>query len=205
MPAISNSTASLVENFTATLAGRYEQFSDFGNTLNGKLALRYEFVPGFAVRGSISNGFRAPSLHQQFFTTTSTNFISGVPVDISTVPVDSPVAAPWASSRLEPEKSVNLSIGATANPFRGLNITADYYQIKIKDRIVLTENLRHPGIRALTGRPQRNCHRAMPDRRRLPRASAPRDSSSTASTRPRGASTSSRPTAGGRQIWAAGC
>ena len=77
--------ADLFENFTATLAGRYEHFSDFGDTVNGKLALRYEFVPGLAVRGSISNGFRAPSLHQQFFTTTSTNFISGVPVDISTV------------------------------------------------------------------------------------------------------------------------
>ena len=59
---------SLFENFTATVAGRFEHFSDFGNTVNGKLALRYEFVPGFAARGSISNGFRAPSLHQQFFT-----------------------------------------------------------------------------------------------------------------------------------------
>ncbi|HEU4704732.1 MAG TPA: TonB-dependent receptor [Sphingomicrobium sp.] len=128
-------------NFTATVAGRFEHFSDFGNTLNGKLAMRYEFTPGFAVRGSASNGFRAPSLHQQFFTTTSTNFISGVPVDISTVAVDSPLARALGSQDLDPEKSVNLSVGATANPFRGLNITADFYQIKIDDRIVLTENL----------------------------------------------------------------
>ena len=138
----------VVTNLTATVAGRFEHFSDFGNTLNGKLALRYEFAPGYALRGSISNGFRAPSLHQQFFTTTSTNFISGVPVDISTVPVNSPVARALGSEDLDPEKSVNLSIGATANPFRGLNITADYYQIKIKDRIVLTENL-GPGNTAL--------------------------------------------------------
>ena len=52
------------EGFTVTLAGRFEHFSDFGNTLNGKLAMRYELAPGFALRGSISNGFRAPSLNQ---------------------------------------------------------------------------------------------------------------------------------------------
>ncbi|MCY7279729.1 MAG: TonB-dependent receptor, partial [Sphingomonas bacterium] len=131
----------LFENFTAIVAGRFEHFTDFGNTLNGKLALRYEVVPGFALRGSVSNGFRAPSLHQQFFTTTSTNFISGVPVDISTVAVGSPIAGALGAEQLKPEKSVNLSFGATANPLRGLSITADFYQIKISDRIVLTENL----------------------------------------------------------------
>lgn len=131
----------LFEGFTATLAGRYEHFSDFGGTLNGKFAARYEPIEGYAVRGSISNGFRAPSLHQQFFTTTSTNFINGLPVDISTLAVDSPVARALGSSDLKPEKSVNLSFGATANPIRGLTLTVDYYHIKIKDRVVLTENL----------------------------------------------------------------
>ena len=130
-----------IEGLTTTLAGRYENFSDFGSTWNGKLAARYEPFEGVAVRGSISNGFRAPSLHQQFFTTTSTNFIGGVPVDISTLPVDSPVAQALGSTPLKPEKSVNMSFGATANPFRGLTLTADYYSIKIDDRIVLTENL----------------------------------------------------------------
>ena len=131
----------LFENFTATVAGRFEHYSDFGNTLNGKLAVRYEFIEGLAARGSVSTGFRAPSLHQQFFTTTSTNFISGVPVDISTLAVSSPAARALGAEDLEPEKSFNLSFGATANPLRGLNITADFYQIKIDDRIVLTENL----------------------------------------------------------------
>ena len=64
-----------------------------------------------------------------------------MPVDISTVAVDSPVAQALGSTPLKPEKSVNLSLGATANPFRGLTLTADLYKIKIKDRIVLTENL----------------------------------------------------------------
>jgi len=133
--------ANLFPGFTAVLAGRYEHFSDFGSTINGKLALRYEVAQGFALRGSISNGFRAPSLHQQFFTTTSTNFINGLPVDISTLAVDSPVARALGSRDLEPEKSLNLSIGATANPVSGLTLTLDYYQISIDDRIVLTENL----------------------------------------------------------------
>jgi iron complex outermembrane receptor protein len=109
--------------------------------VNAKLAARYEFVDGFAVRGSVSNGFRAPSLHQQYFTTTSTNFIAGVPVDISTVGVNSPVALALGSKPLKPEKSLNFSAGFTANPFSGLTVTVDYYNIRINDRIVLTENL----------------------------------------------------------------
>ena len=129
------------EGFTTTLAARYERFSDFGSTFNGKFAARYEPIDGYAVRGSVSNGFRAPSLQQQFFTTTSTNFINGLPVDISTLAVDSPVARALGSSDLEPEKSLNFSVGATANPVRGLTFTIDYYHIEIDDRIVLTENL----------------------------------------------------------------
>jgi iron complex outermembrane receptor protein len=133
--------ANLFQGFTAVLAGRFENFSDFGSTVNGKLALRWEPVNGYALRGSISNGFRAPSLHQQFFTTTSTNFINGFPVDISTLAVNSPVARALGSRDLEPEESLNLSFGATANPMSGLTFTVDYYRIDIDNRIVLTENL----------------------------------------------------------------
>jgi len=131
----------LVTGLTATAAGRFEHYSDFGETLTGKLAMRYEFSPGFALRGSVSNGFRAPSLHQQFFTTTSTNFINGVPVDVLTAQVSSPVATALGSKPLAPEKSFNLSVGFTAQPVQGLTLTVDYYNIKINDRIVLTENL----------------------------------------------------------------
>jgi iron complex outermembrane receptor protein len=130
-----------IEGVTTTLAGRYEHFSDFGSTVNGKFAARYEFVQGFAVRGAISTGFRAPSLHQQYFTTTSTNFIAGLPVDISTVAVSSPLARALGSRDLKPEKSLNISGGLTANPVRGLSLSADYYNIRIRNRVVLTENL----------------------------------------------------------------
>jgi iron complex outermembrane receptor protein len=135
----------IVEGFTVIAAGRFEHYSDFGDTLNGKLAARYEIVPEFSIRGSVSNGFRAPSLHQQFFTTTSTNFVAGVPVDIVTAQVSSPIAQALGAQPLDPEKSVNFSGGFTANPFRGFNLTADYFHIKIKDRIVLTENLGSSG------------------------------------------------------------
>ena len=131
----------IAAGFSTTVAARYEHYSDFGDTLTAKFATRYEFAPGFAVRGSVSNGFRAPSLHQQYFTTTSTNFIGGVPVDISTVAVNSPVARALGSKDLKPEKSLNFSGGFTANPFSGLTLTVDYYNIRINDRIVLTENL----------------------------------------------------------------
>lgn len=133
--------AGLTDSLTVTAAGRYEHYSDFGNTVNGKIAARYELTKGFALRGALSNGFRAPSLHQQFFTTTSTNFINGAPVDISTLAVASPVALALGAKPLKPEKSVNWSAGITMAPIDGLTITADYYNIKIKDRIVLTENL----------------------------------------------------------------
>ncbi|HCF25128.1 MAG TPA: hypothetical protein DER67_06315 [Novosphingobium sp.] len=131
----------IAEGLSTTAAARYEHYSDFGDTLTAKFAARYEFSPGFAVRGSVSNGFRAPSLHQQYFTTTSTNFIGGLPVDISTVAVNSPVARALGSKDLKPEKSLNFSAGFTANPFNGLTFTIDYYNIRINDRIVLTENL----------------------------------------------------------------
>jgi iron complex outermembrane receptor protein len=131
----------ITDGLTTTLAGRFEHYSDFGSTVTGKFAARYEITSGFALRGSVSNGFRAPSLHQQYFTTTSTNFISGVPVDISTLAVSSPVARALGSKDLKPEKSFNISAGFTAQPFQGLTLTVDYYNIRINDRVVLTENL----------------------------------------------------------------
>ena len=131
----------LLDRLSLTAAGRFEHYSDFGDTVTGKLAARFEVFDGFALRGSVSNGFRAPSLHQQVFTTTSTNFVSGVPVDILTLPVSNPIARALGSRDLKPEKSLNFSGGITANPLSGLTLTVDYYNIRIRNRIVLTENL----------------------------------------------------------------
>ncbi|TCD04790.1 TonB-dependent receptor [Erythrobacteraceae bacterium CFH 75059] len=126
---------------TVQLAGRFEDYSDFGSTTNGKVAARFEPVGGLAVRGSFSSGFRAPSLHQQFYATSSTNNVNGVLLEIGTFAVTDPVAVALGAQPLRPESSRNLSAGVTFSMLSGLNITADYYRIDIDDRIVITENL----------------------------------------------------------------
>ncbi len=133
--------ADLTSAFTLQLAGRYEHYSDFGDTVNGKAAARFEPIDGLAFRGSISTGFRAPSLAQQSFQTTSTNNVGGTLIEIGTFPVSSPVAIALGAQPLKPEKSVNFGGGVTLSMLAGLNLTVDYYNIKINDRITLTENL----------------------------------------------------------------
>ena len=126
---------------------RGESYSDFGETLTGKLAARYDFTESFAIRGSVQNGFRAPSLQQQFFTTTSTNFINGVPFDITTFTVDNPVAVALGAEPLDAEKSINYALGFV---FRAgaFNLTVDGYRIDVEDRIVLSENLTAANVQA---------------------------------------------------------
>ncbi len=130
-------------------AGRFEHFSDFGNTVNGKIAARLEPIDGLALRGSVSTGFRAPGLAQQFFSTTSTNNVNGQLIEIGTFPVSSPIAVALGSQPLDAEKSLNFGGGVTFSMFSGLNVTVDYYNIKIKDRITLTENLQGADVVAI--------------------------------------------------------
>jgi iron complex outermembrane recepter protein len=141
--------ADITQIFSMQLAGRYEHYSDFGDTLNGKVAARIAPAAWGALRGSISTGFRAPSLQQQFFATSSTNNIAGTLVEIGTFPVDHPVARALGSQPLRPEKSVNYGIGATLTPGGGFNLTVDYYNVRIDDRIVVTENLQGAAVVAL--------------------------------------------------------
>lgn len=138
--------ANLTEQLLASAAIRAESYSDFGETVTGKLALRYDVNDSFALRGSVQNGFRAPSLQQQFFTATSTNFINGVPFDITTFPATDPVAAALGAKPLDAEESVNYSLGAVFRVGR-VNLTIDAYQIELTDRIVLSENLTQANVR----------------------------------------------------------
>jgi iron complex outermembrane receptor protein len=94
----------------------------------------------------LQNGFRAPSLQQQNFATTSTNFINGVPFDITTFPVSDPVAQALGAQPLDAEESINISLGAVFR-FDALSITIDAYRIDIDDRIVLSENLTQTNVR----------------------------------------------------------
>ncbi len=138
--------ANLTPKLLASIAVRGEHYSDFGENLSGKISARYDFTDAFALRGSVQNGFRAPSLQQQFFATTSTNFIGGIPFDITTFPATDPVAQALGARELDAEESQNFSIGAVMQ-FGDLNITIDAYRIDIDDRIVLSENLTAANVR----------------------------------------------------------
>jgi iron complex outermembrane receptor protein len=138
--------ANLTQQLLASVAIRGEHYSDFGNSLAGKLAARYDFSKQFALRGSLQNGFRAPSPQQQSFTATSTNFINGVPFEITTFKPTDPVAVALGAQPLKAEKSVNASFGAVMR-FDPVSVTVDAYRIDVKDRIVLSENLTSASVR----------------------------------------------------------
>jgi iron complex outermembrane receptor protein len=138
--------ANLTSQFLGSIAVRGEHYSDFGNSLAGKLAGRYDFSRQFALRGSLQNGFRAPSPQQQNFTATSTNFINGVPFEITTFKPSDPVAVALGAKPLKAEKSVNASLGAVLR-FDPLSITVDAYRIDVRDRIILSENLTQANVR----------------------------------------------------------
>ncbi|HEX8358674.1 MAG TPA: TonB-dependent receptor [Longimicrobium sp.] len=141
--------ATPVRALLLTFAARAENFSDFGSTLDGRVAARLEPVEGFALRGSVGTGFRAPSLPQQYFSSTATNFIGGVPFDIRTFPVESQEARVLGAEPLRPEESVNYSAGFAFTPSRDLSLTVDAYQIDIDDRIVFSENFTGAQVQAL--------------------------------------------------------
>ena len=119
-------------------AGRYENYSDFGGNLSGKVAGRYKLANNFALRGSISTGFRAPSLQQRYLTKTSTVFQGGVAFDDATLPNDSKAAQALGIPSLRPEISNSASIGTTLK-INKFSLTVDAYSTKITDRIILTD------------------------------------------------------------------
>jgi iron complex outermembrane receptor protein len=132
------------KDFLVTGALRFENYSDFGSTLNYKLAARYNIVKGLTIRASSSSGFRAPSMQQRFYAKTNTLFVStpsGLqPVESGTFPNNSRPAQILGIPKLKQETSINFGAGITANPVNGLEITLDGYIININDRIVLTNN-----------------------------------------------------------------
>lgn len=134
------------EAFSGSVAVRHEDYSDFGSTTSGKLSARYAFSDAVALRATASTGFRAPSLQQQFFQSTATNFIGGVPFDVRTFAVDNPVGIALGSEPLKAEESRNLGLELVLTPVTGLYVTVDAYQVDIDDRIILSENLIGPAV-----------------------------------------------------------
>ncbi len=94
-------SSDLTKELLVDVAGRYEHYSDFGSTTTGKFSSRYQIIPGLALRGAVSTGFRAPSLMQEFFSSTATNFVLGVPLDIKTFPASSAEAAALGARPLQ--------------------------------------------------------------------------------------------------------
>jgi len=128
------------------VAGRYEDFSDFGDTSNGKLTVRFSPTEKVILRAAASTGFRAPSLNQSYFSAVSTNFLRDsqtgqlVPFEVGTYPVSSAIARALGATPLRPETSRNLSAGIVFQPLANLELTADYFHIDIEDRIVFSGN-----------------------------------------------------------------
>ncbi|WP_223609164.1 TonB-dependent siderophore receptor [Chryseobacterium sp. OSA05B] len=129
----------ITKNWMISVAGRFENYNDFGSTLNGKFATRYAFTPQFAFRGSVSTGFRAPSLAQKYYSLQFTNFQGGNLVTIQLASNDSDLAKTVGIPQLKQETSLNGSAGFTFNTGK-FTATIDGYYIKVKDRIVLTGN-----------------------------------------------------------------
>lgn len=132
--------ADIVESFTLGVAARYDNFSDFGGTFNGKVSARWAVNDAFALRGAGSTGFRAPTPGQAATANVQTGFPNNSPVPVATATVTpgSTTALYFGSEPLKPEKSVSFSGGVVVTPGGGFNLTVDYYNITVRDRISIT-------------------------------------------------------------------
>ncbi|MDQ1816266.1 TonB-dependent receptor [Massilia sp. CCM 9210] len=128
----------ITERLKVLSAVRYEKFSDFGNSVTGKLAAAYKISDAVLMRGSASTGFRAPSLQQGYFSSTFTEFVNGNPVDSVFAPNGGNVANAIGIPKLKEEKSVSFTLGGTWTPTPTTSVTADLYRIAIDDRIVFS-------------------------------------------------------------------
>jgi len=128
----------VTSRWLVSVAARYEDFSDFGDTTKGKIATRYQASTAFAVRGAVSSGFRAPSVGQSNLRRAATTFVDGRLVESLTLPPTNPVAVLKGGEPLEPEESVNWSVGA-AFSLGATTVTLDWFRIDVDGRIALTQ------------------------------------------------------------------
>jgi iron complex outermembrane receptor protein len=131
----------VTSKLSAGLAGRYEHYSDAGSTRSGKLSARYQFTDTFALRGTISNGFRAPSLAQQNYESVVTLIQNGQLAQIGTYRTSDPVAIALGAKPLKPEKSTNYGLGAVWQPWNDFSATLDLYQIRVGNAILYSDQI----------------------------------------------------------------
>ena len=126
-------SADVTEQLLLQGALRYEDYSDFGDELVGKVAARFNVTDTFALRGSVGTGFRAPTPGQQGTTNVSTRLPNGFPVATGLFPAGGIVAQALGASELEPETSTSYTLGFTFE-VDALSVTFDLYRIDIDDR-----------------------------------------------------------------------
>jgi iron complex outermembrane receptor protein len=122
----------LTNKWRVDLAGRFEHYNDVGNTTNGKISTRYDFNSQVALRGSVSSGFRAPSLAEEYYSSLNVTPDSANGL----LAANSAAARILGATALKPERSTNFGLGLVLNPLQNLNVTIDAYRISIRDRIV---------------------------------------------------------------------
>ena len=139
---------SITDRIDLSAAGRYEHYSDFGSATTWKVSGRWEVLPHLlALRGTINSGFRAPSLQQEHYASSSTIGVVVPPATttqlypVQLLPPDNPAAIALGAKPLKPETSRNYSVGLVLTPVSRLHVTADVYMIKIKDRILQSATL----------------------------------------------------------------
>lgn len=132
----------LSEAFQIGLAGRYENYSDFGSKFTWKVSGRFDFSDLFAVRGSVNTGFRAPTPGQSNASQVQTNIdsVTGAPLTSGIVSPNNPVAQFFGARPLTPEKSFNFAGGIVIKPSNRITFTLDYFNIKVEDRIAVSGN-----------------------------------------------------------------
>lgn len=123
------------------LAFRYEDFTDFGSTFDGKVSTRYQLTNNIAMRGSMSTGFKAPTVGQSNVINVTTAFSSGGLEDQATLPPTNPISLQLGATPLNPEESVNMSLGVVGKFSNKLFVTLDYFNIRLKDRLSTTSAL----------------------------------------------------------------
>ena len=141
--------ADITEKFLMNVAGRFESYSDFGETINGKLAMRFQPQEELIFRGAVSTGFRAPNLAQRYFSKVSTTFINNEPFEVGLFNNESEVADVLGVPNLKEEKSFNVSGGLAVSPTDAFTFTVDVFHIDIEDRIILSGNMAGPEIENL--------------------------------------------------------
>ena len=131
----------LYSNFSVALAARYEDHQNVGDTLDGKLTTRWQLNENVALRAAASTGFRTPTVGQANILNVTTAFTGGVLADEATLPPTHPAARIVGAQPLTPEESVNLS-GGLVFEFGNLDVTLDYFRIKVQDRIARSSEKR---------------------------------------------------------------